>query len=84
MDALAAIRAMSEESGVGHVEASERAGRSPFYVSSLLSRGSTPRADVLATLASAYGYRLVLEPLGAGEPLPIDPVIRKPKSAGGE
>lgn len=66
-----AIRHMIDETGMTCRSLSALIGRSPTFVSTTLSKGSTPRADTLAAMADAMGYELVLR--GAGEEIRIDP-----------
>lgn len=61
MDTLTAIRAMSKHSGMSLTKAAEAAGMSRTYISASVSRGSTMKADSLAKVARAFGFRLVLE-----------------------
>lgn len=51
---------MLRASGIPKSELSRRMGRVRTFVSSTISRGSTPRADTLAEMARHMGYRLVL------------------------
>lgn len=60
MKAPDALKMIVKESDISAIEISSRIGRKSNYVSSLLSRGSTPTAETLATIAGACGYRLCL------------------------
>ena len=55
------IRAMVNESGMSASEISRAMGRSSGYVNTLLSSGAIPGADTFAEIASACGYRVVVE-----------------------
>lgn len=70
MDATRAMRAMLRSSGLTSLEVSRRIGRKDNYMSSLLSRGSSPQADTLATIAEACGYKLCL--VGEGRTIDLD------------
>lgn len=61
MNTSDAIREMCRSCNKGTTEVSISIGRSGSYVGNMLSRGSTPRADTLALIAEACGYRLILE-----------------------
>ena len=67
-----AIRHMCDASGLGPVGASRALGRSPMYLSALLSRGSCPRTDTLVQVARACGYSVVLEREGERVTLEAD------------
>lgn len=68
--ALEGIRCMLAASGMTPYRVSLTLGRSPNYVSGMLRRGSVPSADLLARVAGACGYDLVLAPrTGEGSPL---------------
>ena len=64
-----AISRMLRASGMPKSELSRRMGKVRTFVSSTISRGSTPRADTLAEMARHMGYRLVLR--GHGEEIEI-------------
>lgn len=59
------IRHMIDKSGKTGVEVSGDIGRSGNYIWAMLRNGTTPRADLLASIAAACGYELVLS--GHGE-----------------
>ena len=65
-----AIRQAARQIG-GITAASKAMGRDQNYIAGMLSRGSVPKADTLARIASVCGYRLVL--VGHGEELEIEP-----------
>ena len=71
MDTTKAIREMIEASGMTHRQIASRMGRYDAYVSQLVSRGTEPRVDTLASVASACGYRLELVPLDGGASITI-------------
>lgn len=60
MKATDALRLMVRSSGKTALEISARIGRKPNYVSSLLSRGSTPTVETFASIAEACGGQLLL------------------------
>ena len=60
MKATKAIRTMIERSGLTAIEVSQQMGRKENYISSLLSRGSSPTAETLASIAEACGWKLCL------------------------
>ena len=62
MDTLQAVRDMLAASHVSAYRAAVGIERKPNYVSGMLRRGSCPSADILARLAGACGWRLVLLP----------------------
>ena len=62
MDTLQAVRAMLDASGTTAYRAALRLGRSSTYVSGMLNRGSVPSADMLARIAAACGYEMLLVP----------------------
>ena len=57
-------------SGLTAIEISRKIGRKDNYVSSLLSRGSIPTAETLASIAEASGWRLCL--VSDGEMVDLD------------
>ena len=61
MNSRDAIRKMMEVSGTSAAELSRRLGKSDTYVSTTLSKGSSPRAENLAAMAEAMGFELVLK-----------------------
>ena len=62
MDAYEALSEIADREGLSLRTISTRAGKSPSYISSNASRGSSPQANNLAMLADTVGYRLVLVP----------------------
>lgn len=72
MSSLEAIRAMLERSGLTAYRVAVRLGRHSSYLSTMLRRGSVPSADLLAKIASACGYSLLLVPRGGGESIELD------------
>ncbi len=65
-----ALRRMVRGSGLTAIEISRKIGRKDNYVSSLLSRGSVPTAETLASIAEASGWRLCL--VSDGETVDLD------------
>ena len=61
MNTIDAIRRMCDESGKSTTQVSTEIGRTRSFVGSTLTRQSVPRANTLALIAQACGYRLVLE-----------------------
>lgn len=59
MDSSKLIRNLVADSGDSMREISRRIGQSDTYVASIVGRGSTPRADTLARIANACGFRIV-------------------------
>lgn len=70
MNTLRAISRMLRASGMPKSELSRRMGKARTFVSSTISKGSTPRSDTLAEMARHMGYRLILK--GHGEEIEID------------
>lgn len=70
MDVNSGIRKMMEASGTSARELSRRIGRSPNYVSTTLCVNGDHKAELLIEMASAMGYKLVLE--GPGERIQLD------------
>lgn len=64
------IRHMCERSGQSLRAVSLKMGKSPTYLSALITQGSTPTVTTLAEIARACGY--VLEANGRGEVLAIE------------
>lgn len=60
MDAIGAIRLMSEHSGKSLRQASIDTGRSPSYLAAAVCRGSTPNIDTLVEVAESFGYEVRL------------------------
>lgn len=60
MDTIESVRMMIERAGVTPYRVAVDMGRAPTYVSSMLRRGSTPSADLLAQIADVCGYDLRL------------------------
>ena len=69
MKTLEAIQHMLDVSGMPKTELSRRMGKARTFVSSTISKGSTPRADTLAAMARHMGYTLVLR--GHGEEIEL-------------
>ena len=57
-----AMRAMIETSGKSGRQVAREIGRSESFVSSTLAQGVCPRADTLARVAEACGYKIVIVP----------------------
>lgn len=64
MKAIDAVKRAAERSGVGVTEVGVAIGRDRTYISATASRGSTPKADNLAKMLGACGYRLCAVPRG--------------------
>lgn len=64
MDAISAVRAVTDRSSKSMRAVSVDMGRSPGFISSMLTQGSTPGADTLAAIGAACGYSLALVPSG--------------------
>lgn len=71
MQTLEAVRRMCDSSGQRIAEVSKAIGRSRAFLSNMLTRGNNPRIDTLIEIASACGYRVVLE--GQGERIELEP-----------
>jgi DNA-binding phage protein len=56
------MRAMIETSGKSGRQVAREIGRSESFVSSTLAQGVCPRADTLARVADACGYKIVIVP----------------------
>ena len=72
MDPEKLIRHMCEKSGQSLRSVSLKMGKSPTYLSSLVTRGSSPTIATLIEIAGACGY--VLQVDGQGEILTIENV----------
>ena len=70
MDSVQALREAVEVSGLTHRQVAQRMGRHGAYVSQTLRQKSVG-GDVLASIATACGYRLALVPLDGGAPIVI-------------
>lgn len=62
MDTLKAMQIMLGASDVTPYRAAKMLGRGSSYISGMVWRGSCPSTDLLARLADACGWRLVLLP----------------------
>lgn len=82
MDSTQALRRMVDMSGKPQRVISADAGKSAGFVQSYLATKRRPSADLLATIARACGYSLVLE--GHGERIVIDGTRRDAGEAPGE
>lgn len=60
MDTLQALQKMLDSSDMTPYAVARSLGRGSSYVSGMVWRGSCPSADLLARLAGACGWRLVL------------------------
>ncbi len=60
MEASQALRELIARSGRKQTDISADIGRSYTYIGALLAKGATPKADTLAAIAAACGYRLAL------------------------
>lgn len=60
MNTTNAVRALLARSGLTSYKVSRGLGRHSSYVSTMLRRGSTPSADLLAQMADVCGYDLRL------------------------
>ena len=72
MDLQSAIRHMASRAQRAYAQISRAIGRNDRYVSIMLNDGTTPRLDLMAKIANACGYRLVM--VGHGEGLEVVPV----------
>jgi len=70
MDAASALREMIETSGLTHRQIEARAGRYGGWIGQTMARPH-PGADLLASIATACGYRLELVPMDGGETITI-------------
>lgn len=75
MDAYNAVRSAAGAAGVSLSELGRRMGKPNNYVANGAARGSTPKADTLAAMLDACGWRLVAVPAGdvPASALVIDP-----------
>lgn len=69
MEVNGSIRRMMASSGTSGKELSERIGRSPHCISATLCSNSSHKVEILAEIASAMGYQLILE--GRNERIPL-------------
>lgn len=65
-----AVTQMVAESGKSASVVSAEMGRCHSYISALVCHGTTPKADTLARIAAACGFRLTL--VGHGQEIEID------------
>ena len=70
MDASGAMRGMVEACGLTHKQIENRGGMYGGWIGQSLARPK-PGADLLASIATACGYRLELVPLDGGAPIVI-------------
>lgn len=66
------VRYLVEKSGKSASRVSREIGRTSGYIGSIVHRGTIPSAGVLADIAAACGYKLVL--VGEADALTIQPV----------
>lgn len=62
-----------DTSGMSRYAVSKAMGKSPLYIGGLLSRGSVPKTDTMATIMDAAGYDLLVRRRSDGEEFIIDP-----------
>lgn len=72
MKTTEAIAHMIKVAGMPKAELSRRMGKARTFVSSTITKGSTPRADTLAAMARHLGYTLLLR--GHGEEIELEGV----------
>lgn len=72
MDAITAIRRMMRASGQTYRDVADSLGKSPTYLSGIISRGSVPKLDTAAAIADACGYDLVLVQRDGGDRVRIN------------
>lgn len=63
MKAYEAVRQAAMKKGVPLSHIGAAMGKTPSYVNSGITRGSTPQADTLATMLGVCGYALAAVPL---------------------
>ncbi len=75
MNVEQAIRKAADTAGKSLNAVSREVGKNDNYLSVTFGRSSVPKADTLAQLANACGYRLALLPAGTDAPgaIVIDP-----------
>lgn len=73
MDAVKAIRRMTDSAGVSHAALSRSMNRAYKYVDNLLSMQRDPSLSIAAELASVCGWRLVLEREDGSERIELEP-----------
>ena len=71
MDARSALRHVVSMSGKTAAAVSQEMGLTRNFVTNTISRGSAPRLDTFARIASACGYEVVLR--GYGEEVIVEP-----------
>ena len=64
MYAMDAVRACASKCGKSLYRVSLDMGKSRQYVNSVITQGSTPKADTLARMLDVCGYELVALPKG--------------------
>ena len=62
-----------EREGISTVQASRMYGKHKSYITSLLSRGTVPKADTLAGILDAIGYDLIARSRADGYEFTIPP-----------
>lgn len=73
MDAISAIREMMKFRNFSIRAIGEEMHKSPLYMNGILYRGSIPKADTYAAIASACGYDLFVRNREDGTEIAIDP-----------
>lgn len=72
METRRAIRRIVHLSGKSQRQVSEDMGRSPNFVSAVLTQKRTPSTDLMAEIAEVCGYELQLVKKGGGEVIVLD------------
>lgn len=64
MYAMDALRSAARAKGISLYALSKAIGKTPQYANSIVTRGSTPRADTLSRMLKACDYELCAVPQG--------------------
>ena len=73
MDVRETIITAIEHSGRSRYAVSKAMGKSTIYIGALLSRGSVPKTDTMATIMDAAGFDLLVRCRDDGTEYVIDP-----------
>lgn len=76
MDVRETIVATIDHSGIPRYKLARAMDKSDLYISALLSRGSIPKTDTMATILDACGFDLLARNRDDGTEFIIDPPKR--------
>lgn len=72
MDVRETIIAAIDHSGTSRYAVSKAMGKSTLYIGAMLSRGSVPKTDTMATIMDAAGFDLLVRSRDDGTEFIID------------